>query len=170
MCSHASLQETAGEASSFRRLLQDAKLTGACRSGQHSTGGSPAPRRAIARREGLRSCSRGFRVVRHLADLVEDKVFHPCQQEPRAQIFVAVLAVLLRRLLSRRLKEAGIEFSTERAMEALSTVRLVTVRLGDQPEHRAITRGCPDARRLLEALKVTDLKPPPLPKGKSTSQ
>ena len=50
--------------SSVCRWLQDAKRAGARRSGQHATGGSPAPRRAIARREGRRAGPRGLRVVR----------------------------------------------------------------------------------------------------------
>jgi len=42
---------------------------------------------------------------------------------------VAALALLVQRLLGRRLKEAGVDLSPERAMQALSTVRLVTFRL-----------------------------------------
>ena len=42
----------------------DAKRAGACRSGRHATGGSAAPRRGIARREGRRAGARGLRVVR----------------------------------------------------------------------------------------------------------
>src|SRR5262249_18562268 len=46
-----------------------------------------------------------------------------------AHIFVAALALLVQRLLERRLRNAGIEFSSARAMEALSTVRHVTFRV-----------------------------------------
>ena len=53
-------------------------------------------------------------------------------------------------------------------MQALSTVRLVTFRLEDQAERRGVSGGCPDARRVLKALKLTDLKPPTPPKGKET--
>ena len=56
----AGRRETAGEARLSCRWPQDAKLAGACRSGQHATGGSPPPRRAIARREGLRADPRGL--------------------------------------------------------------------------------------------------------------
>ena len=52
---------------------------------------------------------------------------------------VAALALLVQRLLGRRLDEAGIDFSAERAMEALSTVRLVTLRLEDQAERRGVS-------------------------------
>ena len=40
----------------------------------------------------------------------------------KAHIFVAALALLVQRLLARRLEEAGIDFSADRAMEALETV------------------------------------------------
>jgi hypothetical protein len=53
-------------------------------------------------------------------------------------------------------------------MQALSTVRLVTLRLDDQPERRGVSRGCPDARRVLKALKLTDLKPPAPLEGDET--
>ena len=63
----------------------------------------------------------------------------------KAHIFVAALTLLVQRLLDRRLEEAGINFSAERAMEALQTVRLVTFRMDDRPERRGVSGGCPDA-------------------------
>ena len=86
----------------------------------------------------------------------------------KAHIFVAALALLVQRLLDRRLEEAGIDFSAERAMEALQTVRLVTFRMDDRPERRGVSGGCPDARRVLKALKLTELKPPTPPEGEET--
>jgi len=86
----------------------------------------------------------------------------------KAHIFVAALALLVQRLLDRRLEEAGIDFSAERAMEALQTVRLVTFRMEDRPERRGVSGGCPDARRVLKALKLTDLKPLTPPEGEET--
>ena len=53
-------------------------------------------------------------------------------------------------------------------MQALATVRHVTIRLDDQPERRGVSGGCPDARRVLKALKLTDLKPPDPPEGQET--
>ena len=81
---------------------------------------------------------------------------------------MAALALLVQRLLDRRLEEAGIDFSAERAMEALQTVRLVTFRMDDRPERRGVSGGCPDAHRVLKALKLTDLKPPTPPEGEET--
>jgi hypothetical protein len=95
-------------------------------------------------------------------------IYHQVELRVKAHIFVAALALLVQRLLHRRLEQAGIDFSPERAMQALSTVRLVTLRLEDQPERRGVSRGCPDALRVLKALKLTDLKPPVPPKGEET--
>ena len=53
-------------------------------------------------------------------------------------------------------------------MQALATVRHVTIRLDDQPERRGVSGGCPDARRVLKALKLTDLKPPVPADGQKT--
>ena len=53
-------------------------------------------------------------------------------------------------------------------MEALQTVRLVTFRLDDRPERGGVSGGCPGRRRVLKALKLTDLKPPTPPEGEET--
>jgi hypothetical protein len=95
-------------------------------------------------------------------------IYHQVETRIKAHIFVAALALLVQRLLHRRLEQAGIDFSPERAMQALATVRHVTIRLDDQPERRGVSGGCPDARRVLKALKLTDLKPPVPPDGQKT--
>ena len=53
-------------------------------------------------------------------------------------------------------------------MEALSTLRLVTLRLENQEERRGVSGGCPDARRVLKALRLTELNPPVAPAGEKT--
>ena len=70
-----------------------------------------------------------------------------------ALLISAALALLVQRLLGRRLQEAGVDLSPARAMPALSTVRLVTFRRAGQPERRGMAGGCPDARLVLKALK-----------------
>jgi len=95
-------------------------------------------------------------------------IYHQIEQRVKAHIFVAALALLVQRLLCRRLEEAGIDFSAERAMEALSTLRLVTLQLEGQAERRGVSGGCPDARRVLKALKLTELNPPAPPAGEKT--
>ena len=114
----------------------------------------------------LSDVERGFRQLKDV--LAMRPIYHQIEARVKAHIFVATLALLVQRLLDRRLEEAGINFSAERAMEALQTVRLVTFRMDDRPERRGVSGGCPDARRVLKALKLTDLKPPTPPEGEET--
>ncbi len=106
----------------------------------------------------LSDVERGFRQLKEV--LAMRPIYHQIELRVKAHIVVAALALLVQRLLHRRLEQAGIDFSPERAMQALSTLRLVTLRLDNQPERRGVSGGCPDARRVLKALSLTDLKPP----------
>jgi transposase len=114
----------------------------------------------------LSDVEQGFRQLKDV--LAMRPIYHQIEPRVKAHIFVAALALLVQRLLYRRLEEAGIDFSAERAMEALSTLRLVSLRLESQAERRGVSGGCPDARRVLKALKVTELNPPALPAGEKT--
>jgi transposase len=114
----------------------------------------------------LMEVERGFR---HLKDVLAMRpIYHRVAPRVRAHIFVAALALLLERLLERRLKEAGVEFSAPEAIEATSTIRLVTFRLPGQPLRRGVSTGSPRARQVLQALGITDLKPPASPEGQQT--
>ena len=95
-------------------------------------------------------------------------IYHQIETRVKAHIFVAALALLVQRLLSRRLEEGRVDLSPERAMQALATVRLVTFHLEDQPERRGVSGGSQDARRVLKALRLVDLRPPTPPKGEET--
>jgi hypothetical protein len=64
--------------------------------------------------------------------------------------------------------DAGADLSAERAIEALSTVHLVTLRLEGQDPRRGVNGGSPDARRVLKALKSSELRPPEPPKGEES--
>ena len=114
----------------------------------------------------LSDVEKGFRQLKDV--LAVRPIYHQVEERVKAHIFVAALALLIQRLLHRRLEQAGVDFSPERAMQALSTIRLVTLRLEDQAERRGASGGCPDALRVLKALKLTDLKPPTPPDGKNT--
>jgi transposase len=114
----------------------------------------------------LSDVERGFRQLKDV--LAMRPIYHQIERRVKAHIFVAALALLVQRLLGRRLEEAGIDFSVDRAMEALQTVRLVTFRMEDRPERRGVTGGCPDARQVLKALKQSELKPPTPPEGEGT--
>jgi transposase len=114
----------------------------------------------------LSDVERGFRQLKDV--LAMRPIYHQIESRVKAHIFVAALALLVQRLLHRRLEQVGIDFSPERAMQALSTLRLVTLRLDDQPQRRGVSGGCPDARRVLKALGVTELKPPDPPESEKT--
>ena len=120
----------------------------------------------VAIYKGLSDVERGFRQLKDV--LAMRPIYHQIESRIKAHIFVAALALLVQRLLHRRLEQAGIDFSPERAMQALCTLRLVTLRLDNQPERRGVSGGCPDARRVLKALSLTDLKPPAPPEGEKT--
>ena len=108
----------------------------------------------------------GFRQLKDVLAL--RPIYHPIEPRVKAHIFVAALALLVQRLLGRRLSEAGVDLSPERALQALATVRLVTFRLEGPPERRGVSGGCPDARRVLKALKLVAQRPPAPPKGGET--
>ena len=91
----------------------------------------------------LSEVERGFRQLKDV--LAMRPIYHQIETRVKAHIFVAALALLVQRLLDRRLEEARIDFSAERAMEALQTIRLVTFRMDDRPERRGVSGGCPDA-------------------------
>jgi hypothetical protein len=53
-------------------------------------------------------------------------------------------------------------------MQALSTLRLVILHFDDQPERRGVSGGCPDTRRVVKALGLTEVRPPcPLDREKT---
>ena len=122
---------------------------------------------AVRTYKDLTDVERGFR---HLKDVLAVRpIYHRVESRVRAHIFVAALALLLERLLERRLKEAGIDLSAPDAWEALATVRLVTFHLARQPVRRGVSGGSPHARQILNALGISDLKPPTPPEDRDTA-
>jgi transposase len=118
---------------------------------------------AVAMYKELTDVESGFRQLKDVMAL--RPIYHQIEMRVKAHIFVAALALLVQRLLGRRLNEAGVDLSPARAMQALATVRLVTFRLKGQPERRGLAGGCPDARLVLKALKLVDQRPPVPPNG-----
>jgi len=109
----------------------------------------------------------GFRRLKDV--LAMRPIYHQVEHRVRAHIFVAALALLVQRFLEQRLQGVGLDLSPERAMQALATVRVVTFRLAGQPIRRGVTGGCPDARKVLKAVKVVDLRPPSPLEGEETT-
>ncbi|OHD70961.1 MAG: hypothetical protein A2177_02875 [Spirochaetes bacterium RBG_13_68_11] len=83
----------------------------------------------------------------------------------RAHIFVAALALLLTRVLERRLKDAGVDLSTEQALQALSTIRLVSFKVDSSSARTGVSAGSPRARQVLKALGIVETRPPTPPEG-----
>jgi transposase len=121
---------------------------------------------AVATYKELMEVESGFRQLKDV--MAMRPIYHQIESRVKAHIFVAALALLVQRLLGRRLKESGIDLSPSRAIQALSTVRLVTLRLDDQRERRGVSVGSPDARLILKALKLVDQRPPTPPEGDET--
>jgi transposase len=121
---------------------------------------------AVARYEELMVVESGFRQLKDV--LAMRPIYHQIEPRVKAHIFVAALALLVQRLLGRRLEESGLDLSPERALQALSTVRLVRFRLEGQGDRRGVSGGCPDARSVLKALKLIDQRPPVPPEGEET--
>ncbi len=121
---------------------------------------------AVARDKELTEVESGFRQLKDVRAM--RPLSHQVASRVKAHIFVAARALLVQRLLDRRLKEAGLDLSPARALQALSTVRLVSFRLEGQAERRGLTSGCPDARRVLKALKLIDQRPPAPPEQEET--
>jgi transposase len=113
---------------------------------------------AVEKYKELMAVEQGFRRLKDV--LAMRPIYHQVEHRVRAHIFVAALALLVQRFLEQRLQSVSVDLSPERAMQALSTVRVVTFRLAGQPIRRGVTGGCPDARTVLKALKVPDLRPP----------
>jgi transposase len=121
---------------------------------------------AVALYKELTEVESGFRQLKDVMAL--RPIYHQIETRVKAHIFVAALALLVQRLLHRRLEEAGVDLSPGRAMQALSTVRVVTFRCDDQPARRGVSEGSADARRVLKALKLVELRPPEPPEGEET--
>jgi transposase len=121
---------------------------------------------AVALYKELTEVESGFRQLKDVMGL--RPIYHQIEMRVKAHIFVAALALLMQRLLGRRLKEAGLDLSPRRAMQALSTIRVVTFCLEGETERRGVAGGCPDARQILKALKLVDQRPPTPPQGEET--
>jgi hypothetical protein len=78
--------------------------------------------------------------LRQLKDVLALRpIYHRIEMRVKAHIFVAALALLVERLLHRRLPQARIDLPPERAMQALAAVRHVTIRLDGQPERHGVS-------------------------------
>ena len=111
----------------------------------------------------LSEVERGFRCLKDVLEM--RPIYHKSDRRVRAHIFVAALALLLMRLLERRLKEAKVQLSASQALQALSTLHLVRFRLDGQKSRDGVSVGSGQARQVLKALGITETRPPTPPRG-----
>jgi transposase len=79
--------------------------------------------------KGLLVVEDGFR---HLKDVIKvAPVYHWRYRRVKAHVFICVLALLLEKLLDRKLKEAKIDLSARKALEKLKNIRVVSNRVGN---------------------------------------
>ncbi len=120
------------------------------------------PLEAVRMYKELSEVERGFRCLKDVLEM--RPIYHKVEHRVRAHIFVAALALLLMRLLERRLKDAGVKLSAEQALRAVSSVRFVSFKL-DGASRSGVSVGSPQARQVLKALGIIETRPPTPPKG-----
>ncbi|MBI4528427.1 MAG: transposase [Deltaproteobacteria bacterium] len=100
------------------------------------------------------------RAFAELKDVIEMRpIYHHKDDRVKAHIFIASLAFLLDRALEKKLKSAGLDFSSKEAWQILKTVRVVEIELGDGEQKRSVTHGTARAERILRALGIKNLDP-----------
>ena len=120
---------------------------------------------AVAMYKELTEVERGFRRMKDVLSL--RPVYHQVESRVRAHIFVAALGLLLQTLLQRRLDDAEVDLSAEQALQALETVRHVTFTINGE-QRIGVSASNPRARQVLNALGLTNLRPPTPPDDEPT--
>jgi transposase len=112
---------------------------------------------AVAWYKQLTEVERSFRRMKDV--LAVRPLYHRVEPRVRGHIFVAALALLVQTFLQRQLDEAELEMSAEQALQAVETVRHVTFQM-DADTRSGVSATNPRARQVLNALDITDLRPP----------
>ena len=115
---------------------------------------------AVAMYKELTEVERSFRTLKDV--LAMRPIHHRVEPRVKAHIFVAALALLVQRLLQRRLDAAGVDLSAERAIQTLQTIRHVTFRI-DAQTRSGVSAASPQAQQVLRALAIRRLRPPDPP-------
>lgn len=123
------------------------------------------PQDAVAHYKELNEVERGFHSLKD--PLGMRPIWHHADRRVKAHIFIAALSFLIERMLERALKDANVNLSAQSAIEALKTVRHVQFQVHDQMRS-GVTPGNARARQVLNALNLTDLRPPTAPDGQET--
>ena len=120
---------------------------------------------AVTHYKELNEVERGFHALKDPIGM--RPIWHRADRRVRAHIFVAALAFLLDRMLERTLRDAKANLSSTAAWQALETIRHVRLRVNGDIK-TGVTPGSGQARQVLKALKITNVRPPTPPAGEET--
>jgi len=125
------------------------------------------PVEAVGAYKELDTVESGFR---DLKDVIEMRpVYHQTDDRIKAHIFVAALALFLKRGLEHQLASPLPEVSGSEAIAAMRSIGLAELSLNGQTT-RLVSGGSRDARRVARALGITNLNPPVPGKGPSKAR
>ena len=105
---------------------------------------------------------RAFRSMKDVLDL--RPVWHQVEDRVRAHVLVASLALVFDRILQRKLDEAGVDLSSQRAWQALEAVHLVEFELDKERVKSGVCvngDANSEARKVLRAVGATLQAPKP---------
>lgn len=112
---------------------------------------------AVSAYKELSTVEWGFR---DLKDVIEGRpIFHQRDERVEAHVFVASLALFLKRTLDHQLAATLPELSSTDAFAALESLGIAELSLNGQTR-RLVSGGGRDARRILAALGIKDINPP----------
>ncbi len=124
-----------------------------------------SPVEAVRAYKQLNDVERGFA---HLKGLLGVRpVYHQKDDRVRAHVLVAALAFLLDRALEKKLRAAKSLLSSPAAWQALETLRVVELEVGNRKK-LCVTRGSRQATEVLKILRLSELQPPTPPLGNET--
>ena len=112
---------------------------------------------AVACYKELNTVEQGFRDLKDVIDM--RPIHHKTDERVKAHIFVASLALFLKRTLEYQLASKLPELSATDALAAMRSVGITELDLGDQTT-RLVSGGGRDARRILAALGIKEINSP----------
>ena len=121
---------------------------------------------AVMQYKELNEVERGFHALKDPISM--RPIWHHLERRVRAHIFVAALAFLLDRMLERALRDANVNLSSTAAWRALETIRHVRMQVNGELK-TGVSPGNSQARQVLQALKLSNHRPPVTPPGQETT-
>ena len=112
---------------------------------------------AVACYKELNTVEQGFRDLKDVIDM--RPIYHKSDERIEAHIFVASLALFLKRTLEYQLSSKLPELSATDALAAVQSIGLAELDVAGQTR-RLVSGGGRDARRILAALGIKDINPP----------